>query len=138
VTFDPKNRWLVTGTVKEYALWEIGSWRLLRRWPRKSALNRSGVAAFTQDGRLLAVAHSPDVVQLIDPNTGGIVAKLPPPSRLLNRAMAFSPRGDQLAVASENGVLQLWDLNTLRRELASLGLNWPDENPAQGFSATAR
>jgi WD40 repeat protein/tRNA A-37 threonylcarbamoyl transferase component Bud32 len=129
ITFDPKGRWLVTGTVKEYSLWELGSWRCIRRWPRKSALNRGGVAAFRRDGALLAVAHTPHLVQLLNPHTGDALARLTSPSRLLIRDLAFSPDGNQLAVASENGVLQLWDLGGLRRDLARLGLDWSDENP---------
>ena len=124
VLFDPKGRWLATGTVNDYALWEAGSWTRVRRHPRDAALRRSGVMAFSPDGAIWAVAHSTDLVRLLDTETGAELLTLTPPSRLLVQSLAFSPDGKLLAVGSENAVVQLWDLPALRRELATLGLDW--------------
>jgi WD40 repeat protein len=43
-------------------------------------------------------------------------------------ALAFSPSGTQLAVATEGHVIQLWDLRRLRQQLAALKLDW-DQPP---------
>jgi serine/threonine protein kinase/WD40 repeat protein len=124
VLFDPQGRWLLTGTVEEFCLWQVGTWTPVARHRRESALKRSAAAAFNQEGSLLALAHSPDIVRLVDPVSGAELARLTPPARLLITSLAFSPDGNQLAVGSENAVLQLWDLGSLRRQLAGLGLDW--------------
>jgi signal transduction histidine kinase len=38
--------------------------------------------------------------------------------------LAFSPSGNQLAVATETPFIQVWDLRWLREELTKLGLDW--------------
>ena len=52
------------------------------------------------------------------------LARLTPPSRLLITSLTFSPDGNQLAIGSENAVVQLWDIQALRRNLARFGLDW--------------
>jgi len=124
VLFDPQGRWLLTGTVGEFQLWQVGSWTPVARHRRESALKRSAAAAFTSDGSLLALAHGLDIIRLVDPVSGAELTRLTPPTRLLVTSLAFSPDGNRLAVGSENAVVQLWNLATLRRELKHLGLDW--------------
>jgi tetratricopeptide (TPR) repeat protein len=130
--FSPDGRWLVTGTAQEFTLWEVGTWD--RRWNRVRAgdQNLPGLATFSPDGRVLAVAASLWLVQLLDTATGNVLATLTPPDPQLLRCLAFSPDGSRLAVGSETGVILLWDLRLLRDKLRAMGLegNWPEYPPA--------
>src|SRR5207245_1165431 len=52
------------------------------------------------------------------------VAGLESPVPQLISWLAFSPSGDQLAVATETPFIQVWDLRWLRQQLKTLGLDW--------------
>ncbi|HEX5220448.1 MAG TPA: WD40 repeat domain-containing protein, partial [Verrucomicrobiae bacterium] len=47
----------------------------------------------------------------------------PPMPGAIN-ALAFSPDGTQLVAACMRGRLRMWNLRTVRQELAALGLDW--------------
>ena len=49
-----------------------------------------------------------------------MLAQLESPTPLAISALTFSSDGGQLAASSENGVMQLWNLAELRRELRGL------------------
>jgi len=47
--------------------------------------------------------------------------------------LRFNPDGNKLAVASENNLIQVWNLGQLRAELAATGLDWDGEDyPSAG------
>lgn len=118
------GRWAVLGTsLKESVLRRAGDWSPGPALP----VDFQGAgknAAFTRDGSLLAIAAG-GVVGLVRAADGELLAHLE-----TTRAgsyvpeLAFSPDGGQLALCWENGLLTLWDLRTLRRELAARGLDW--------------
>jgi WD40 repeat protein len=60
----------------------------------------------------------------VDASTGKELATLtnPDPHRITK--LCFSPDDGQLAVATENYGIHLWDLPGLRAQLAELGLDW--------------
>ena len=70
VLFSPDGRWLLTGSAVEYALWDVARWTVTRRLPRDQAGGLPGEAAFRDDGRMLAVARTRSLLQLIDPESG--------------------------------------------------------------------
>ncbi len=132
--FSPDGAWLVTNIGDgDVQFWETGSWKESHRID----LERRGHSriAFSPDMRLMAVVDSYEVV-LVDPNAGNVIARLAAPSReQLAQAypegasgLCFSPDGAQLAVGSDGGVIQLWDLRLVRRQLKDLGLDW--DHPA--------
>jgi WD40 repeat protein/tRNA A-37 threonylcarbamoyl transferase component Bud32 len=129
VTFTPDSRWLVTGGKSGYQFWEAGTWRRGRSFPRSS--NLPGPAAFSPDGRLMAVVPSNFVVRLVDPETGDEIATLTPPNPGLVSALCFNGDGSRLAVATENNPTFVWDLRAIRRGLRGLQLDWdlPDYAP---------
>jgi WD40 repeat protein len=123
VAFSPDARWLVNGTETEYRFWEVGSWRPGLRIPRTPPTG-AGPLAFSTDGKILAIAHAFREVRLIETVTGRELATLAAPEPHPIRWLCFRPDGEQLAVACEKGVLQLWDLRRIRERLVELGLGW--------------
>ncbi|HZU35957.1 MAG TPA: protein kinase, partial [Gemmataceae bacterium] len=123
VNFSPDNRWLLTGTDREYRLWQVGSWSSERVFPRDHAISYASAAAFTQDGRILAISASARLVRLVDIDTGLELVSLEAPDARHISSLSFSPDDTQLAVGC-NGQIQVWDLRYLRDELAALGLDW--------------
>src|SRR5437899_12196662 len=82
------------------------------------------MVAFSPDQHLLAVARSLTKVQLLKADTLEEVASLESPVPQLISWLAFSPSGNQLAVATETPFIQVWDLRWLRQQLKTLGLDW--------------
>src|SRR5207302_89351 len=80
--------------------------------------------AFSRDGRLLAITPTPQEVRLVDPATGLELATLTAPDRHGISWLCFSPDGCQLAAATQDSLIQLWDLRTIRARLAALQLDW--------------
>jgi hypothetical protein len=102
----------------------VGSWERGLSIPRQQPVKMGGPLAFSGDGRLLAIARTPEVVQLVDPATGEEVATLTPPYLGPVSCLAFSPDGSHLAVARYDSLISLWDLRQVRRRLAASGLDW--------------
>jgi eukaryotic-like serine/threonine-protein kinase len=126
VTFSPDNRWLVLGANTEYRLLETGTWRQARTFARADSQVDCGQAAFSPDGKWLALHATDRVLRLINPLTGEEYARLIAPDNRILKELNFSPDGRWLAAATDAN-LQLWDLQLLRRELATLGLDWKDQ-----------
>jgi WD40 repeat protein len=124
VLFSPDGKWLVAGGQGEYRLWRAGSWEAGLVIPRHHLENQPGQMAFTRDGKVLAVTWSRDLVRLVNASNGQELATLTSPDPQRITKLCFSPDDDQLAVASENRVIHLWDLRGLRAQLAELGLDW--------------
>src|SRR5262249_5954433 len=80
LSFSPDNRWLVTATSAEFRFWKVGEWKETRVVARKPSSSLHG-AAFSPDGRLLALALAPDEVQLSDPLTGREYGVFPVPTQ---------------------------------------------------------
>lgn len=125
--FSPDGRWLATGGV-ECRLWEVGSWQLAKIIPNPASLIGVKAAVFSPDGKVLAIGYSSRVVRLVVPSSGQELATLANADGLDPYSMAFSADGSELAVGSNTGGIQVWDLRLLREELAKLALDW-DQPP---------
>jgi serine/threonine protein kinase/WD40 repeat protein len=126
VTFSPDSRWLVTGTSIRFDIWDVVSGERVREVRREPSTEVGG-AAFSPDGRLLAVALGLSEVQLIDTATWLPVARLigPDTSLVTVGRSAFSPDGSQFVAHTGAGDLRVWDLRRVRAQLRDLGLDWP-------------
>jgi hypothetical protein len=125
VVFSPDSRTLLTATGAEYAVWEVGTWRPRLRVVRSQSGGLPGVAAFSPDGRLIALARTRSTVQVVDAGTGRERATLEAPEPRNVSGLGFSPDGLHLAVAFTGPRILVWDLDALRRGLGALGLDWP-------------
>jgi serine/threonine protein kinase/WD40 repeat protein len=124
VTFCPQGRCLVTGTVTEFIIWEVASWQQTRRLAWEPGVGGAGNAAFTPDGKLLAITVSPSVIELIDAVTWRPLARLQGPDTDPVMLPGFTPDGSRLFVVRTAGGVRVWDLRWVREQLKSLGLDW--------------
>jgi WD40 repeat protein len=130
LTFSPDSRWLVTGSSTEYRFWNVATGSNGLRLLRRQAGTRTGPSAFSPDGKVLAIARTRSLVELIDAASGKELASLEHPDAQLIVQLTFSPSGALLAAVCLNQTIQLWDLRALRQELAALNLDWEQLPPS--------
>jgi WD40 repeat protein len=124
VRFSPDGRRLLTLSGSGTQLWEVGTWREMRR-------TAGSGGAFSPDGRLLAVEDGSSEIRLEETATGREVARLTAPEQVGYFPDAFTPDGTRL-VARSGSLIYVWDLRLIRRQLKDLGLDWEwDEFPPE-------
>lgn len=121
VAFSPDSRLLVTGA-RRYQVWDTATWTERYRLPEIGLATPP--AAFSPDGRILAVLNAPGVVELLEPATGKPLTSLEPPGSVPISALRFGPDGSQLVALEWTRSLQIWDLRAIHEELGKLGLDW--------------
>jgi WD40 repeat protein len=142
VAFSPDGRWLAAATGRfsdagaECRTWRVGSWEPGPRVPLDRLSSSPPSLAFTPDSKILAVVHTTTEVRLLNADTLEDIAILASPDPILITRVAFSPDGNQLAVAAHN-TIQLWDLRVLRERLRELSLDW-DKPPLLAASTPTR
>jgi hypothetical protein len=65
-------------------------------------------------------------LRLVDPETGREYARLEEPDQVRAAWLCFSPDGTQLLSvgAGRDAWIRVWDLRAIRRQLATMGLDW--------------
>jgi hypothetical protein len=106
------------------SLFETGTWKLIERRLRDGEDGWPGQVAFSPDGSMLVAPYTRDCYQLLDKKKLGRLAVLEPPEPSSVGPVAFSFDGHQLAIASR-GLIHVWNLYDLRRELERIELDWP-------------
>jgi eukaryotic-like serine/threonine-protein kinase len=124
VAFSPDGQWLITGRGPDYRCWKVGTWEPGTRFPRADDTYAEEPMAITRDGRMGAIARSLQLAQLIDLASGRELATLEAPDPQPLSWFSFSRDGSRLAAAGQNGLIYLWDLRQIRRQLAAMGLDW--------------
>jgi tetratricopeptide (TPR) repeat protein/WD40 repeat protein len=123
VAFSPDNRWLVFATAQEYYFHRVGSWQPGRRVGRDYAGYVPGFLAFTRDGRMAALTHTPRLIRLLDP-AGDELATLAAPVPEALTSLSITPDGTRLAAGTAKGLIQYWDLRHIRERLREMRLDW--------------
>jgi WD40 repeat protein len=119
VAFSPDGKSLVSGANNIYRIWQLGTWE-----HRDLPASFPYLIAFSDDGETMAISHSPSAVRLLNPNTGQILAELEASNPQMMSWLRISPDGSRLAVACGTHVIQLWDLQRIRQQLSTMGLDW--------------
>jgi serine/threonine protein kinase/WD40 repeat protein/Tfp pilus assembly protein PilF len=136
--FSPDDQWLVTSGPDDYCCWRVGSWEQpVRRWRRGESAHQVTPLAFAPGGDLLALILRPQEIDLVDPGSEQVLARLATPAPAMITGLCFSPDGQRLAAAKANREVDLWDLRFIRRELANLGLDW-DRPPFPPLAALGK
>jgi WD40 repeat protein len=125
VAFSPDGQWLVTCEQGVYRFWKVGTWQPGPSIERDQIEPYPGPIAWSRNGRMVAIARSSTGVLLLDTVTGDRLATMQANSPHSVRSLEFSPDGRQLAVATLDQQIIIWDLLLVRRGLARLGLDWP-------------
>ena len=82
-------------------------------------------AAFSPNGKLVVLETNSGAARLIDADSGKEYARLEDPDQHRTGHYAFTPDGTKLVCATGDGnCVHIWDLQTIRRELDEMGLNW--------------
>ena len=95
-------------------------WRIARRQREKGA----ALLAVALSADLAAAVIEGGVITLFRPSNGRVLTRLAHPQRRDIRHLALSPDGTRVAAMTLGHVVQLWDLNALRRELSAESLDW--------------
>jgi serine/threonine protein kinase/WD40 repeat protein len=119
--FSSDDRWLAAITPGVLCVWRTDTWELVQQVHRSEDFTR---AAFSPDGRQLAAALPVSGVELIDPATGELRARLHAPDLGPVAWIGFHPDGGQLLTATAGGEVHVWDLRRIREQLREIGLDW--------------
>lgn len=131
-TFSPDDRWLATSGWGGSQLWDVATWKEVRRGNR-------GIAAFSPDSRLMALGDTAGVVRLVETASGSEVARLTGPDSSSYLPMAFSSDGAILiAIRSDLTAFCTFNLRLIREQLKGLSLDWdwPELPPANPTPTT--
>jgi eukaryotic-like serine/threonine-protein kinase len=128
VAFSPDGRMLIT-SCEGYEAWQVGSWRKLYQVSKPDS-ETLGDLAFSQDSRWLAVVKRGREIALLRASTGEEVATLSAPSQAQVNAVAFSPDGTTLTALQADEAIQIWDFQSMRRDLKRLKLDWEEPEPS--------
>jgi WD40 repeat protein len=132
VVFSPDNRWLVTGSGQEYRFWSVGSWNSVLRIPQINPRNLPSRAAFSRDGKLVALPMFGAGIRLLDPASLQELATFPDYGQSQSEVhwLSFSAGAGQLAIAGTSEAVYFWDLLSVRRQLRAMKLDWGDALPS--------
>jgi WD40 repeat protein len=140
VAFTPDSRELIVGRGSEFHFLKVETPETSRRLRRESGLYPRD-AAFSPDGKLMAMEMAPAVIHLKEVSTGRTVAQLEDPFGDRSEMTSFSHDGTKLIVVSTYyaSALHVWDLRPLRAGLKTKGLDWDwPEFPPPGKSEESR
>jgi WD40 repeat protein len=94
-------------------LWDVKTAKEIRKLQVEGVFHISG-AAFSPDGKLLAVAAGQSTLSIWDTASGKELHRFAR-QRGFNSVVQFSPDGKQLAVGTSDGAVLVWDAKTWKR-----------------------
>jgi WD40 repeat protein len=102
-------------------LFEVETGRVLQTWT--AGTGTWTAVALGGDGQYVGSGDEDGTLHLWDAATGRERAQWRAHEAGVT-ALAFSPEGHLLVSASSDGTLKVWHLSYIRKELATLGLDW--------------
>jgi WD40 repeat protein len=135
--FSSDGRWIATASGEGFVFWDRTTWA---RVHSIAADKGSARLDFSPDGRLFALSVGRGQVELFDATTFGSLAKFETPEMNDVSGIAFSPDSAQMAVCSAGPDIQLWNLRSIRHQLAAMKLDFdaPPIGPATNSSKATK
>lgn len=124
--FSPDGRWLITSP-DGGVVWNTRTWEE-QLWLNSPGSAASGMAfAFSPDSRWLVSSRTSGELQLWNIENRQFLGSLKDPNQLRCEWLTFSPDQTEIFVCSkdERGILSVWNLEQVRRELATLEISLP-------------
>lgn len=136
--FSPDGRMLLLSGLMSHELFAVDKWIAVREESVRGRLSGEfAPGAWTADSRFVALVVDQDQISLRRIADWEEVGRLTTPQPNAYTSLCFSSGGRWLAAGTDHGSVELWDLATLRTEVAQMNLtfNWPasdreDELPA--------
>lgn len=138
LTFTPDGTRLLAVGTRRWSLMEMGTWKVVWDRPRAPLVDMIGSAAFSADGSMLAYTHSVSEIEIVEPATGKHIASVSGSIPIQISGLRFSADGRTLAAPAGQGRIHIWDMTSLRADLAKLGLDWPLAEPPSAASITKK
>jgi serine/threonine protein kinase/WD40 repeat protein len=123
--FSPCGKWLLV-RAREYKFYDTATWTQRDTITREQENDVPGGAAFSPDGKTLALITSPHAIRLVDLETKAELATLEAQHLNIYGELTFSRTGRYLVRTDERLIHQAWDLAAIRQRLAAMGLDWSD------------
>jgi WD40 repeat protein/serine/threonine protein kinase len=124
--FPDGQRLVLVNAAGEPEVWDVATGQKafgLGSWPATRE-NNLGTLALSADGRHLATHAGGNSSAVVwDAEQRRRLLALPAEPGIV-WSLAWSPRGDMLAVGTSDGGLVLWNLPRVRAQLAQMGLDW--------------
>jgi WD40 repeat protein len=125
IGFTPDSRLVVSCAEDRAVIREVESGRELVQC--RGATNMLCLA-ISPDGRTLATGDEGREIFLWELPSGRELTHWPAHEAAVT-ALAYSPDGATLVSGARDGTIKSWNLSSLRAELKSLGLDWPEHSP---------
>ena len=121
--FDPAAKRWACAVESELRIYDTTTWAYRRLMPIDSYVQHMQISS---DGKKLfwERGHGSGEIEAIDSTSGEPLFQLKAPTSRRILAMAASPTGEQLAISTEDGFIQTWDLKKAEEQLTALGLHW--------------
>jgi serine/threonine protein kinase/WD40 repeat protein len=123
---DGRHLYTTTGRLSprgsECRSWWVGSWKPDRALALKRASHRPAGLDVAADGTVSIVFTMNDM-RLLNPETFEELATLSAPQPGMLEGGPFSSDGTTL-FTTDSGTVQVWNLQAMRRQLATMGLDW--------------
>ncbi len=127
--FTPDSRLLLCGSSDEYVAWNTATWERAYTIRRGATGGGHGGITFSADAGLGAISLSANAVRIFELATGAELATLESPLVQQIHHIAFSPDASLLLAGTDEGI-RVWDVESMRRKLSALNLDWPEVNRA--------
>ncbi|HEX6304488.1 MAG TPA: LysM peptidoglycan-binding domain-containing protein, partial [Anaerolineales bacterium] len=139
VVFSEDSRSITVGSTKAVWVWDLLERTFYRVAAQNFPLDSVSDIAFPPQGNHLALAAGDGTVWLMNVASGEVTSRLETADGF-PLAMAFSQDGDKLAIGSENGSLQIWDIEFRNGDNPDINylktLLHPDQVKMVAFSPT--
>ncbi len=138
--FSPDGRNLLLSGLMNHELFAVESWTSTRKELVRGRLSGDfAPGAWTSDSQFVALVVDRDQIALRRRADWEEVARLTTPQPNAYSTLGFSSGGRWLAAGTDHGSVELWDLATLRQEVAQMNLtfDWPPSPAEDELPATA-